>query len=67
MSIKDQRFLTIDEVAAHLKVTPACIRRWILVRKITIVKVGRLVRIPHSEVVRIIEEGLRPAQNRIES
>jgi excisionase family DNA binding protein len=49
--------LTIPEFASTLRVKPSCVRRWVGERKITIVHVGRLVRIPRSEVTRIITEG----------
>jgi len=58
----NQTLLTVTDLAAALSVTQACIRRWILGRKITFVKVGRLVRIPASEVQRIIDTGIRPAK-----
>jgi excisionase family DNA binding protein len=50
------------EFAAALRVTVACVRRWVLERKIAYVKVGRLVRIPSQEVGRLIAEGMRPAK-----
>jgi excisionase family DNA binding protein len=53
--------LTVQEFATALTVKPACVRRWIGERKITIVHVGRLVRIPRSEVARIVTEGTRRA------
>jgi len=52
--------LTIAESAALLRVKPSCIRRWIWERKIAIVHVGRLVRVPHAEVNRIVQQGTRP-------
>jgi excisionase family DNA binding protein len=52
--------LTVPEFASALGVTQACIRRWILERRIVCVKLGRLVRVPSSEVQRLIEEGRRP-------
>ena len=58
----NQQLLTVHAFAEALNVTPACIRRWILERKITTVKLGRLVRIPESEVLRIVEQGLRPVK-----
>ena len=64
MNIADQQLLTVHELAKALNVTPACIRRWTLERKVTTVKLGRLVRIPASEVQRLIQIGLRPAQGR---
>ena len=59
---KDQ-LLTVPEFAAALNVTQAAVRRWILESRISRVRVGkRLVRIPASEVERIIAEGLQPAR-----
>jgi len=52
--------LTVDEFAGQLRVTRACVRRWILQRRVSVVKVGRLVRLPASEIRRIIDEGSRP-------
>jgi excisionase family DNA binding protein len=54
--------LSVPQFAAALGVTPACIRRWILERKITTVKLGRLIRIPSLEVERLVNAGLRPAR-----
>ncbi len=53
--------MTIGEFATALRITKACVRRWILERRITSIKVGRLVKLPQSEVERLIEAGLRPA------
>lgn len=55
-----KRLLRVSEFAAELDVTVACVRRWILLRRITIVKVGRLVRIPVEELERTIRSGTRP-------
>jgi excisionase family DNA binding protein len=54
--------LTVTEFASRLRVRPSCVRRWIREEKVTIVHVGRLVRIPSAEVTRIIHEGTRPAR-----
>ena len=56
--------LTVDEFAGQLRVTRACVRRWILERRIAVVKIGRLVRLPASEIHRIIDEGSRPRAQR---
>jgi excisionase family DNA binding protein len=53
--------LTIPEFAAALRVKPSCVRRWLTESKVTRVHVGRLVRIPASEVQRIVSLGTRPA------
>ncbi len=62
MTLNPDKLLTVDALAEEISVTPACIRRWILERKLTTIKIGRLVRIPPSEVQRIIKKGLRPAK-----
>jgi excisionase family DNA binding protein len=54
--------LTVREFGLSLRVKESCVRRWILERKITTVRVGRLVRVPRSEVERIIAEGTCPAK-----
>jgi excisionase family DNA binding protein len=58
---ENPRLLTISEFAASLRVKPSCVRRWIGESKITFVHVGRLVRIPATEVERIISLGMHPA------
>jgi len=63
----DQQLLTVRAFAKALNVTTACIRRWILERKIATVKLGRLVRIPSDEVQRLIQSGLRPTQEQMRS
>jgi len=62
MSEPDVILLSVPQFANALGVTPACIRRWILERRITTVKLGRLIRIPASEVERLVSAGLRPAR-----
>ena len=54
--------LTVKECADALGCTEACVRRWILLRKIASYSVGRLVRIAESEVERILREGFVPAR-----
>jgi excisionase family DNA binding protein len=58
---KAVRLLRVDEFASELNITVAAVRRWLLFRKISAVKVGRLIRIPETEIARLISEGLRPA------
>ena len=59
---KDKSLLRVNEFAALLDVTPACVRRWLLERKIASTRIGRLVRIPREEANRLIEHGFRPAR-----
>jgi excisionase family DNA binding protein len=54
--------LNVNQAAEKLGITTACIRRWILERKISTVKIGRLVRIPGTELERLISSGFRPAR-----
>jgi excisionase family DNA binding protein len=53
--------LTVEEFAAALRVKPSCIRRWAREARVTVVHVGRLIRIPSSEISRVISAGTRPA------
>lgn len=54
--------LSVAEFSDTLHITVSCTRRWILERRIATVKLGRLVRIPHTELERLISGGLRPVQ-----
>ena len=56
-----RQLLDVTQFAEALGVTPSCIRRWILERRINVVKLGRLVRIPVTEVDRLISAGLHSA------
>lgn len=60
----EDRLLTVDEFADSLRVTRACVRKWILERKVGVVKIGRLVRLRFSELRRIVDQGSRPAVQR---
>ncbi len=62
MTDTTNKLLTVPEFAQALGVTPACIRRWLLERKIGCVKLGRLIRIAASERDRLVSEGFRPAK-----
>jgi excisionase family DNA binding protein len=57
------RLLTVMECAEFLNVKVCTVRAWCLRRKISFCRVnGRAVRIPFSEVQRIVEAGMVPAQ-----
>ncbi len=53
--------LTVGEVAVRTGWKPCTVRKKILRREIGYVKLGRSVRIPESELDRLISNGFRPA------
>jgi excisionase family DNA binding protein len=58
-----QQLLTVKDVAQRLALKEATIRAWLLGRRIASVRVGRrAVRIPSSEIDRIVREGFVPAR-----
>jgi excisionase family DNA binding protein len=55
--------LTVIEVGQRLGLKPATIRMWIAKRKMAHVKLGRSVRIPETEIDRVIRENTVPARD----
>jgi len=63
MGNSEVTLLSVRQVAMRLGVTEAAIRRWLLTRQIASIKIGRrLIRVPASEVDRLVTSGLRPAR-----
>jgi excisionase family DNA binding protein len=58
----EKSLLRVNEFAAILNVTPAAVRKWLLLRRISCTRLGRLVRIPREEATRLIETGFCPAR-----
>jgi excisionase family DNA binding protein len=59
------RLLTVRRTAELLALKESTVRRWILFRRIAVVRVGtRAIRIPASEIERLIEAGFVPARPR---
>lgn len=57
------RLYRVQEAAELLSVKPTTIRKWILLRRIGVVHVSsRAVRVPSSEIDRIISGGFVPAK-----
>ena len=54
--------LTVAEAAHKLGIKEATLRLWIYQRRLGHVKLGRAVRVPESEVDRLIRENLVPAR-----
>ncbi len=62
----DDELLTTDEVAARLRATPSFVRRLVAERRITYVKVGRLVRFEECAVTAYIDAHRAVPINRAE-
>jgi excisionase family DNA binding protein len=61
--VKEQETLnTVQKAAEHLGLAPVTIRVWMASRRIGYVKLGRSVRVPQSEIHRLIEQGMTPAK-----
>jgi excisionase family DNA binding protein len=61
-TMPSERLLRVSEGARELALKESTLRAWILTRRIRVVRIGRrAIRIPMSEVVRLIEEGTVPA------
>ena len=59
-SCKDRDLLTVAEFCEPLVIKQSTARKWILERRVAVVKISRrLVRIPRSELDRIVTEGFR--------
>lgn len=51
----DNNMKTVEEVAAALKISPATVRRWVNSNKIKALKQGRVIRIPETELERLMK------------
>ena len=59
----DGRMLTVNEAAQRLGLSPWTLRGWLFRRKVTHVKLGRAVRIPEAEVMRLVQASTVPARD----
>jgi len=55
------KLLTIREAAERTNNRESTWRSWVLKRRVLIVKIGRSVRIPETEIERLVKEGTIPA------
>jgi len=55
---------TVKQAAAELNMSQAAIRSWIASRRIGFVRLGRSVRVPSTEIQRLLEAGYVPAEQR---
>lgn len=56
------KLLNQQEFGDELGIKVATVRAWVLRRKINAIRVGRAVRIPRTEVERLMKEGFTPAR-----
>jgi excisionase family DNA binding protein len=56
-----ESLLTLEDAARRLGMRPVTLRMWASARKIARCKIGRAVRIPESEIERIIQSSMIPA------
>jgi excisionase family DNA binding protein len=54
--------LTVAKAAERLGLKEGTLRIWLYQRKLAYVKLGRAVRVPESEVERLVRENLVPAR-----
>ena len=63
---REGKLLRLDEFAERLGIKPSTARSWAFARRISKVRVGRrAIRIPESEIQRIVREGFVPANPRV--
>ncbi len=62
MSIAKPVLWRVPEAAASLSVAEKTLRMWIGSRKVGVVRLGRSVRVPQTEIDRLITEGFTPAR-----
>lgn len=60
-----EELLPIKSAAERLGLSVSAVRSWVLRRKISYHKVGGAVRIPASEVERILKDGYVPAKKEV--
>jgi len=56
------KLLKVPEAAAMLSLSQKTVWQWIGERRIGVIRLGRAVRVPTSEIDRLMEEGSTPAR-----
>lgn len=51
---------SVNEAARALNLSVACIRAWVLQKRIAYLKLGRSIRIPACEIRRLLEDPIVP-------
>src|SRR5262249_21019859 len=57
------QLITVNEAAKLLACTPAAVRKWLAMRRLDPVKIGRLTRLKLTDIQRIATEGLPPRRS----
>jgi excisionase family DNA binding protein len=57
-----EKLLKVPEAAEMLALSQKTIWQWIGERRIGVIRLGRAVRVPLSEIERLMEEGTTPAR-----
>jgi excisionase family DNA binding protein len=57
-----KRMVSVRQAAEELGLSVACVRKWIAERRMEYVRLGRAIRVPGSEIDRLIAEGTIPAK-----
>jgi excisionase family DNA binding protein len=55
------KMLTIQQAAEILSLRPVTLRAWAARRKIAIYRLGRAIRVPRTEIERLLQQSLVPA------
>jgi excisionase family DNA binding protein len=58
------KLLKVPEAAELLALSQKTVWQWIAMRKIGVIRLGRAVRVPESEIDRLMSEGATPARRR---
>jgi excisionase family DNA binding protein len=56
---------TVKQAAEQWNISERTVRDWIYLRKVTYIRVGRCIRIPQSEIDKVLEQGTIPARRRL--
>jgi excisionase family DNA binding protein len=56
--------LKVPEAAEMLALSQKTLWQWVAARRVGVVRLGRAVRIPQSEIDRLVEEGTTPARRK---
>jgi excisionase family DNA binding protein len=60
--MENHKPLTVGQAADVLNLSQATIRAWLARRKLGYVRLGRAIRIPQTEIQRILSQGMIPAR-----